>query len=56
MYTIDDSASVVDVSFILTVLDDVAGYLKKSQATLSLDDMTNAVHAGIRRDWHDRSE
>ena len=56
MQLIDDSASVFDVRFIPSVLDDVAGCLEKPQAALSLDDITNAVRAGIRRDWHDRSE
>lgn len=41
-------------AFTPTVLDDVAGYLSRPQAALSVDDMMNAVRAGVRSEWHDR--
>lgn len=47
-----DSTNVFDS----TTLESVSACLETSQAVLSLDDMTNAVRAGIRRDWHDRGE
>ena len=36
-------------------LDEVAGCLKRDQAPLSLDDMTEAVRKGLRREWRDRN-